>query len=64
MRWEEIVGEGLARYTKATRIHDHCLFVKVDSPILRNELTFLKPELLEKIKIQIPESTIEDIKFR
>jgi len=38
--------------------------VKVDSPILRNELTFLKPELLEKIKIQIPESTIEDIKFR
>jgi predicted nucleic acid-binding Zn ribbon protein len=62
--WEKIAGKSLARHTQAVKVHEHRLFVKVDSPILRNELTYIKPALIEKIKKEIPESGVEDIDFR
>ena len=64
IEWERIAGTNLARHTQAVKIQDKSLHVKVDSPVLRNELTFLKPKLLAKIQSEIPESGIEDIFFR
>ena len=64
VNWDMIAGAALARHTKAVKVHNNRLFVKVDSPILRNELTFMKPDLLIKIKQEFPESGVEDIDFR
>lgn len=64
IKWEEIAGEKLARHTRAVKVHEHRLLVIVDSPILRNELTFLKPDLLEKLRNEVPNSGVEDIIFR
>ena len=64
INWHKIAGDKLSRHTKAIGIHEHRLFVKVDSPILRNELTFIKPDLLKKIRKEFPESKVEDIDFR
>jgi predicted nucleic acid-binding Zn ribbon protein len=61
--WEDMAGNELSRHTQATKVRNHILFVKVDSPVLRNELTYLKPNLLGKIKTELPESEIEDIFF-
>ncbi|MBD3234320.1 MAG: DUF721 domain-containing protein [candidate division Zixibacteria bacterium] len=64
IKWEEIAGEKLARHTRAVKVHERRLLVIVDSPILRNELTFLKPDLLEKLRSEVPDSGVEDIIFR
>ncbi|MCP4634548.1 MAG: DUF721 domain-containing protein [candidate division Zixibacteria bacterium] len=64
VHWKNIAGEELSRHTVAIRVRDKKLIVKVDSPILRNELTFLKPDLLDRIRKEIPESGVEDIAFR
>ncbi|MBD3170652.1 MAG: DUF721 domain-containing protein [candidate division Zixibacteria bacterium] len=64
LEWERIAGKRLAKHTQAVKIQDKRLHVKVDSPVLRNELTFLKPELLAKIQSELPECGIEDIFFR
>jgi len=62
--WENIAGKRLAGHTEAVDVKNKHLIVKVDSPILRNELTFLKPRLLEKLIKEAPESGVKDIIFR
>ena len=63
MRWAEIVGEVLAVETQAERIDGDTLIVKVHRPAWRQQLTFLKADLLAKVNSQIGEGSIKDIRF-
>ena len=47
--WSRIVGEQIARVTTAERLNDGKLFISVTRSTWRNELVFLKKELIEKI---------------
>jgi len=61
--WPEIVGEQVASVTKALRIVDGVLYVKVKNSTWRNELTFLKSEILTKIAEQNERASVFDIRL-
>ncbi|MBI5217013.1 MAG: DUF721 domain-containing protein [Ignavibacteriae bacterium] len=63
-RWSEIVGEQIARVTVPVRVEGDTLVVHVTSSVWRNELVFLKRELITKINKSVQKDLIKDIIFR
>ncbi len=61
--WEKIVGEAIARNTEISRIENGTLYVKVATSAWRNELVFMKPSILKKIRESFPDSGVHDIFF-
>jgi len=62
-RWAEIVGERIAEVSEAERIEKGVLFVKVSSPVWRNELVFMKAGLIKNINETLGKNIVKDIKF-
>ncbi len=62
--WPIIVGEQIARVTVAERLDAGKLFVHVTRSTWRNELIFLKAELINKINSYVNQEIVKDIIFR
>lgn len=61
--WEKVVGEMIARYTRDLYIKNGKLFVKVDSPALKNELTYQSSVIIERLNAEAGCKVIEEIIF-
>lgn len=61
--WAEVVGEDIARRTKAANVRDGTLIVEVSNSTWRNELFYLKADIIEKINNRIGKKIIHDILF-
>ncbi len=59
--WPEIVGERISNVTEAKRLTDGKMFVKVQNDSWRNELTFYKQEIIQKINKEIGLKIVKDI---
>jgi predicted nucleic acid-binding Zn ribbon protein len=62
--WEQIVGEQIARVATAENIRDGKLFISVKNSTWRNELLYLKQEIIQKINSRMNQEIINDIIFR
>ncbi len=62
-RWEEIVGEQIAKVSAPTRIDQGALIVKVSNGPWRNELTLRKEEIIGKINMTLGKDVVRDIRF-
>ena len=62
-RWAEITGERIAQVSQAVKIEKGVLYVKVNSPVWRNELVFMKHNLIENINQTLKKTIVKDIKF-
>ena len=62
--WPSIVGERIAKVTVAERMNDDTLFIHVTRATWRNELIFLKKEIIEKINVTMGHEVVKDIIFR
>jgi predicted nucleic acid-binding Zn ribbon protein len=63
MNWAKIAGEKIAQHSRAVSIEQKTLLVIVDSPAWMMQLTYLKPELLRKVRARIGKGLVEDIRF-
>jgi len=62
--WEKLVGANIAKRTKVQGFRQKMLYVKVESPVLLNELAnFKKDAILQKLQEKYPDQHIRDIKF-
>ena len=61
--WENVVGEMIAKHTKDLYIKNHRLFVKIDSPALKNELTYSRTLIAEKLNQEAGGKVIEEVVF-
>jgi len=61
--WEVTAGEAISGHTRPLRCEDSKLFVQVESPSWRNELTFLKPRLIQKLNQSLGDKIVSDIIF-
>lgn len=59
--WENVVGKMIARHTKNLYIRNNKLFVKVDSPALKNELTYSSSLILEKLNAEAGCKVVDEI---
>ena len=62
--WPQIVGPQIAQVTKIDYIEGDKLYVSVAKSTWRNELMFLKKDLVEKINASLRQQVISDIIFR
>jgi predicted nucleic acid-binding Zn ribbon protein len=63
LRWEEVVGEQIARVATAVRITKGILVIKVRSSVWRNELNMRKGEIIQKLNDALGGSIVTDIRF-
>jgi hypothetical protein len=61
--WPSIVGESLRNITECTRVEQGVLYVRVVSAPWRQEIVFMKQQLLSKIRRETGCATIKDIVF-
>jgi predicted nucleic acid-binding Zn ribbon protein len=61
--WEKVVGKLVARYTRDLYIKHGKLFVKVDSPALKTELTYNASVIIERLNTEVGMKVIEEIIF-
>ncbi len=62
--WSSIVGPTVVRATSSVRVHDGILYVGLNSSLVRNELFYLKPQILQAINKAVGQDAISDIIFR
>lgn len=63
-RWPEIVGDQLAAHTRPDLIRFKKLYLIVENSVWLQQLTFLKPTLIEKINAAADGPVVSDIVLR
>ncbi len=61
--WPEIVGPEIARRSKALRIRDGVLCIRMDSAAWSQELLFLKTKILERFDEVFGPGLVKEIRF-
>ena len=61
--WPDIVGKRIAMVSSAEKIDHKILFVKVTNDSWRNELIYLKRDIIEKLNKRLGRRVIEDIRL-
>ncbi len=59
--WSEIVGKAVANNTKNIFVEKNKLYIKVESSILKQELSFMKEILADKINKYLEKQIIQEI---
>ena len=62
--WYKIVGKAISKNTEIVGIKNGKITIKTSNPIWRNELTFQKEDLLNRLKKEDPKIKIKEIEFR
>lgn len=62
--WPDVVGQQIAKVTQADRIDRGKLTVRVSTAAWRNELVFLKKQIIVKLNQAIGDEIVKDIVFR
>jgi predicted nucleic acid-binding Zn ribbon protein len=59
--WDQVCGTMIANHTKSVRLQRKKIWVKIESAPLRQELSYRKEDLVQKMNEQLGHSLIEDI---
>lgn len=61
--WDTVVGPTISRYTGDKFIKNQTLFVKINNPALRQDLSMMRQKLVQRLNSQVGSFIISDIKF-
>lgn len=61
--WEEVAGASVAAYTTDKAIRNQTLWVKINSPAMRSELSMIKAELVRKLNNKVGGQVICEIRI-
>lgn len=61
--YNSIVGDLISKLTRQLKYEDGVLFAKIASPALRNELSFKRESLKERINTHLGRNIVKEIKF-
>jgi predicted nucleic acid-binding Zn ribbon protein len=62
-QWKDIVGDKVSEVTVCNRVENGVLYVQVSSSVWRQELVYLKINIMKKIKENTNCTSIKDIVF-
>ena len=63
MAWPEVVGEDIAKHSRAVDISDGVLILEADHGAWRQELTLLIPMIVTKFNAMFGEGTVTEIQW-
>jgi predicted nucleic acid-binding Zn ribbon protein len=61
--WPAVVGEAIARRTEVTGLKFHTAVVKVSGSMWIQELSLMKPQILDRLREALGEDVIRDLRF-
>jgi hypothetical protein len=61
--WEKVAGTMIFKHTEKIFIRKNKLYLKLDSPALKQELSFAKSRIIKKLNKTVDQNMIEDIIF-
>nr|MBP7471849.1 DUF721 domain-containing protein [Prevotella sp.] len=61
--WDNVVGPLVTKYSGDKFIKNQTLFVKIQNPSLRQDLSMRKTELVEQLNKEVNSQVIVDIRF-
>ena len=59
--WERILGKAIAKRTKRIYIRDKVLFVELQSPSMKHDLSYHKGQMLELFKKEFGDAVVAEI---
>lgn len=59
----EMMGNYIMRYVESCEVKNHTLFIKMNSPELKNELSYGRTKILDHINETIGKKHLKEIKF-
>ncbi len=62
--WEELLGKTISNYTGNIYISQKVLYVKINSPVVKNELIMMREEICRKMNEMAGGDIVEKIVFR
>lgn len=62
--WEEVLGATMSRYTGKIYISKGVLYVHINSPVVKSELTMMREEIRERLNQLAGQEIIKSITFR
>jgi hypothetical protein len=63
-QWEQTVGAVIARHAQPQGVRGKKLFLSVDSPAWMQQLSLLKPEIIEKVNRNLGKDAIKEIALK
>jgi hypothetical protein len=63
-QWEQTVGAVIARHAQPQGVRGKKLFLSVDSPAWMQQLSLLKPEIIEKVNRSLGKEAIKEIALK
>lgn len=61
--WGEVMGKGIQRYTGDIFIKNQTLWVKINSSVIRQELTLGRDQIVRRLNEHVGAQVIADIRF-
>ena len=61
--WSDVVGKKIAAVSKAEKIENNILIIKVNSSVWRNELLYHKNDIIERLNKKVGKKIVKDIRF-
>jgi predicted nucleic acid-binding Zn ribbon protein len=61
--WETVTGAVVERYTGEKFIKNQTLFVKINNPALRSDLSMMRSELVRKLNAEVGSMLITDVRI-
>lgn len=62
--WDQVVGAQIANRARPLRFRQGILEIQVDHPVWMQQLQMMKPQILAKLRAQLPHADITDIYLR
>jgi len=62
--WEELLGKTIATYTNDIALKNKILYVKISSPVVKNELFMMREEIRRKLNEKAGEEMVSKIIFK
>lgn len=62
--WEIVVGKVVDNHTTNTEMRNGVLFVTLDSPVIRTELSYRKTVIIADLNTLVGDNVVVDIVFR
>lgn len=61
--WNKVMGKFFEKYTDRVEVRQRVLYVKINSPAMRQELTFGKTKIIANINEEIKKDFLIDVKI-
>ncbi|MEZ5082483.1 MAG: DUF721 domain-containing protein [Bacteroidales bacterium] len=61
--WEKIAGGYISKYTETLYVKKRILYIKLNSPAIKHELSFAKSKLIKSLNDSVSNDAIDEIVF-